>query len=758
MEGQRELPGLRDRLDELQDQTLAIITSFAGLVGYVWLVVNLWLIPGRQVPYQTWIGSGILCGSVCISLALKRRRLRVATNVLVWGVVLATACAAIAFSSPAIPYLFVVPVIFSSVLVGQSAHLLIAAIACFFIMIVNPGHAGPPWPSNEVPLPIMMGALVKRAVSVNAVLPVFIIALTAVSSVLFVRSLNTALAWFCHEYERARRNAEIARDGQAELRRTLKALDGATHRLERANHMLAGARNQAEEARRLKQQFAQAVSHELRTPLNLIIGFSELMTDSPEYYGGSLLPTYLRDLNIVHRNARHLQTLVDDVLDLARIEAAQMSIVPEVIEPATLVQDAVNTVRSLIESRGLDLRTEFQADLPPLWVDPVRIRQVLINLLNNAGRFTERGHVTISVQRTGDEVTFAVADTGVGIAVEDIHSIFEEFQQAERTGQLYRGGFGLGLVICQRFIELHGGRIWVESVVGQGSTFYFCLPLARARVDSALQASRAEPCPTPRGPGRDDPVLLVVSRNTSAAALLSRYVQRCHKVIVQDVEQVRRAVLQQLPQVIVLDTACEDVSLGGLTKLVQEWGAQQTVFLSSHFAGAIRQGQQPAVNGYLTKPLSRRTLWDTLRRFGEGVDRVLVIDDDKDFVSLIGRFLESSPVRRYQVTSAYSGEEGLALMNLHQPDLVLVDLMLPETHGFEIIERIRSNPTWEHIPVLIVSAQDEMQDYEPLADGILITQSKGFMPGEVVHWVQSAVDRTLTAPLGAPAPREAHVQ
>ena len=137
--------------------------------------------------------------------------------------------------------------------------------------------------------------------------------------------------------------------------------------------------------------------------------------------------------------------------------------------------------------------------------------------------------------------------------------------------------------------------------------------------------------------------------------------------------------------------------------------------------------------------------------------RVLVIDDDKDFVFLLSRFLENSPVRRYQVSRAYSGQEGLALMRIHQPDLILVDLMLPDTHGFKVIKRIRSNPAWEHIPVLIVSAQDEANDFEAFADRILIARPKGLSPREIVQWVQSAVDMTFTGAPGPPAPNLRYV-
>jgi signal transduction histidine kinase len=228
--------------------------------------------------------------------------------------------------------------------------------------------------------------------------------LVALASYLSENNLYTALDWLWHAYGLAHKNEQEAFERRAELRRALKALDEATHRLERANYMLVLAHDEAETARRLKQEFPQTISHELRTPLNLIVGFTELMIESPEHYKEPLAPAYLRDLNIVHRNASHLQKLVNDVLDLARIEAAQVAMLPEETDPAVLVREAVNTARSLIESRHLALHTEIEPDLPHLWVDPTRIRQVIFNLLNNAARFTEQGSVTVRVCRHGEVI------------------------------------------------------------------------------------------------------------------------------------------------------------------------------------------------------------------------------------------------------------------------------------------------------------------------------------------------------------------
>jgi signal transduction histidine kinase/CheY-like chemotaxis protein len=741
----QETPDLRDNLAQLQAESLKLIALLAGIFGYAWL---LWSMPPKYdepTPLSAWVGVGLLILGPSISLLLRERCLGIAAYVLIWSTLGATICAMLTFPSPATLYLLIAPVIFASAVLSQPAFVLIAATAGVVILGADLARTGAPLFSSDRPFPLQMMASVIQSLLGNTGLPLATIALVTLSSWLSARSLYTALAWFWHAYDRARRNERVARDQQAELKRILKALDEATHRLERANYMLTLARDQAEEAQRLKQQFAQTISHELRTPLNLIVGFAELMTQSPEYYGGQLPNAYRRDLNIMHRNACHLQELVNDVLDLARIEAAQMSILPRETDPVILAQEAANTARSLVEARGLALATEFEPNLPRLWVDPTRIRQVLFNLLNNAARFAERGSVTVSVRRQGEEVCFAVADTGIGIAPQDIPRIFDEFHQVDGSTQRRHGGAGLGLAISRRFIELHGGRIWVESQVSKGSTFYFCLPVYWSDL-AALPGSRSSGATRnlPVVKGSEEPVLLVVTRSLSAAALLSRYVRGFRTVIAPDLKQARYTAQQLIPQAVVVDKNCEEIDQTKLETLSQAWGLPGTPFMACPLPGEEPLRQRLAVDGYLIKPVSRQSLWDVLRQYGENVDRVLVVDDDQDFVLLMSRLLEDNPVRRYKVISAYTGREGLAMIRYHQPDLVLLDLMLPDMNGIQVIERVRSNAEWQHIPIVIVSAQDEMDHQVILKGPMMITKADGLKAGEVVQWVQNVVDATIS--------------
>jgi signal transduction histidine kinase/CheY-like chemotaxis protein len=723
---QKEVRYLRENLVDLQRDALRIIVLFVGAVGYIWLYVTTWQLPRVGVAgsgtVRSWIGGGLLILCTSLGYALSGRHPRIATHVFVWGVLGAVASVSEVF--PAGVYLFILPVIFASVLLSRLAFLLVSAVAALLTLAMSPVY--------------MAGG--EALLIPQVIFPAAMIAFVTLACWLSSRILFTTLAWAWNGYERALHNEQIARTRQAELGRALKALDEATHRLERTNYVLALARDQAEQARRFKQQFAQTISHELRTPLNLIVGFTELMAETPEYYGAHLPPAYTRDLSVVYRNACHLQSLVSDVLDLARIEAAQMVILAEETDPATLVREALETVRSVVESRHLALDDRIEDGLPALWVDPVRVRQVLYNLINNAIRVTEEGSITVTVSQQGREVIFAVADTGVGIAQEDIERIFEEFQQAGAGTRRHHGGAGLGLAISKRFVELHGGRIWAESTVDEGSTFYFGLPVERTEWDTlhgdyAPRAARAVSV-TEAG----ESVLLAVTRSISAATLLRRYVRGCRTVVVPNREGIRQAALDLIPQAVVVDSTCEKVDDAELEILARECGLSRIPFVVAPLPGEEVLRQRLAVDGYLVKPVSRQDVWDLMRWFGENVESILVVDDDRDFVRLLGRFLEESPVRRYQVTSAYSGQQALAKIRHHQPDLLMLDLGLPDLDGTQIIRHVHSNPAWKHIPIVTVSAQEEIDRQEMLMGPVTITKAEGATPGEVVRWLQSVVD------------------
>jgi signal transduction histidine kinase/CheY-like chemotaxis protein len=722
-------------LADLQAGSRRSAALLAGAFGYVWL--TLLVLPDVHVPRPAaaWVACPLLLLGAASSYRVAHRSSRQGSIALTMGMMIGACGVLLAFRSSGLAYLFIIPIILSSILLRKHEVYLVAGLSAVLTAAIAVGTLGLPAVSSEVWLPVV------------------IIALVAIVAWLSALDLYTALGWVWHGYEQACRNEQMARTGQAELRRALKALDEATYRLERTNYMLTIARDQAEEARRLKQQFAQTISHELRTPINLIVGFTELMAGSPEHYGTPLSPAYVRDLSIVHRNACHLRSLINDVLDLSRIEAAQMGLLFEEVDPAVLVKEAVDTARSMVESRGLALWAEIEEGLPSLWLDPTRIRQVLFNILSNAARFTESGSITVTLRREEEHLEFAVSDTGPGIAAADTGRIFEEFQQADASTRRRHEGAGLGLAISRRFVELHGGRIWVESQVGRGSTFRFTLPLRRTELP-ALSAYRAEAPRPPVAQGVSQPILLTVTRSPAAASLLAHYVQGTRMVAVPDLEQARTIASQVRPQAVLFDRASQPLDSESLEGLGRAWGLPDVPFVTCPLPGEEQLRQQLAVDGYLIKPVSRESVWDALRPFGACVDRVLVIDDDEDFGLLLTRMLEANPVRRYQVTYTASGLQGLTLVERHAPDLVFLDLKMPDVDGLQIIARMRSNPERRNLPIIAVSGEDELRREETVGGAMVVAKAGGLRPAEIVRWVQSVVDSAVNRPAAPAKPPE----
>ncbi len=270
--------------------------------------------------------------------------------------------------------------------------------------------------------------------------------------------------------QEASKRAEEARWHRAELHRTLKSLDLAWAQLQRANSELFYAREAADAALRFKSEFAAQISHELRTSLNLVLGFSETMAFSQDAYGVRLPAPYLRDVMEIHRNSRHLLALIDDVLDLSKLEAGRMGLRREPVDLGSMLCEAADIARPLVERKGLELVLELPQTLPMLMLDRTRIRQVVLNLLSNAVRATAHGRIVVTARSDGSQVIVHVSDTGIGISAEDLVRVFEEFYQSDGAAGS-TGAAGLGLAVSKRIVMLHGGRMWAESEVGVGSTF-----------------------------------------------------------------------------------------------------------------------------------------------------------------------------------------------------------------------------------------------------------------------------------------------
>jgi signal transduction histidine kinase/CheY-like chemotaxis protein len=571
---------------------------------------------------------------------------------------------------------------------------------------------------------------------------------------LVTRPLNTALDWSWRSYEQALAKTREAEHHRGELARALKGMEELCYRLEVANRELARAREAADEALRLKARFAALVSHELRIPLNIVTGFCEMMVTSPGSYDDQQLPPpYRLDLEAMWRAARHLADLVDDVLDLSQLDAHEMPLVKEPTSIAEVVAQAGAVVSPLLAGKGLSFEVDVPPDLPSVSADGVRLRQVIANLLKNALRFTDGGGVRLSVAAREGEVVVSVADTGIGIGPEDLPHVFEEFHQFAAAGPRRRGGTGLGLTISKRLVELHGGSMWLESRPSGGTTFSFSLPLcdnvAAVPVRDAWETwARVAPA----APALDGPVVAVVGRDQQAIRLLQRHLDG-YRVVPTPAHGVLAELAASDPvrAVVVARTMGHEEDSGD--DLLSELCA---ALPAPVVACAVQTGRADArelgVAEYLLKPVERAALDGALAAYPD-LRRAVVVDDDPEMARLLAAMLRSlRPDCR--VWTAFDGAEALALIRAHRPDVVLLDLLLPEVDGYEVLRRLRADDDLRDTPVVVVTAAEPTGSVVRAEIGA-VTRNGGLARGEFIRCLQAILD-SFQPPHGTPpAPREA---
>jgi signal transduction histidine kinase len=300
--------------------------------------------------------------------------------------------------------------------------------------------------------------------------------------------------WALFNYQRERRTTEALFENRQALERSLVRSQALSEELQETNSELEAARFAAEEAKHFRGQFLANMSHELRTPLNAIIGFSETMLRFPAMYDGITLPTaYEGDLSQIYNSGRQLLSLINDILDLSKVDAGKLELHLQRVEIGPIIESTLATAAGLLSGKSIRLERNLPDVLPQVWADEGRIRQVLMNLYSNAVKFTDSGSITLTVRETGEGVLFSVKDTGMGIDPAYHEVIFEEFKQANNSaGRDPRSGSGLGLTISRQLLNLMGGRIWVESERGKGSAFNFVVQLYRYQDDGSQPKRPAE--------------------------------------------------------------------------------------------------------------------------------------------------------------------------------------------------------------------------------------------------------------------------
>jgi signal transduction histidine kinase/CheY-like chemotaxis protein len=475
--------------------------------------------------------------------------------------------------------------------------------------------------------------------------------------------------------------------------------------------------HQLEAANRHKSEFLASMSHELRTPLNAIIGFSEVLLERLFGDLNEKQEEYQRD---ILDSGRHLLLLINDILDLSKVEAGHMELERGCFSLPEALENGLTMVRERASRHGIELDLQVDPDLDVIEADERKVKQVVFNLLSNAVKFTpDGGRVGITAGLDGGEVRITVWDTGIGIAPEDQARIFEEFQQVGGLERQRQEGTGLGLALARRFVELHGGSLGVESTVGQGSRFSFTLP---ARITSPVEAVAEVAKPTESGMERDSPIVLVVEDDPQAAELLRLYLEGagCRVEMAWDGEDGFIKSCHLHPALITLDLLLP--KLDGWDLLVRLKGEPTTREIPVVIVSIKEErgkGFALGASDYLVKPVSREELVNALQRVGlprrprEAVT-VLAIDDDPLALELVDAILSGEG---FQVRKASGGAEGLAVARQATPALIILDLLMPEVDGFTVVERLRADPTTAAIPIVILTSKNLTADEKARLNG-----------------------------------------
>jgi CheY-like chemotaxis protein len=525
-----------------------------------------------------------------------------------------------------------------------------------------------------------------------------------------------------------------------------------------ANERIAALRQIAEDAQKAKAAFVAKVSHELRTPLNMITGLVSLIVETPEIYAMALSPEMKEDLKVVHRNCEYLSALINDVLDLSQVEAGRLTLYRERVGLKAILDSALEVVRPLVEKKALGLQVTVPSDLPPVYCDQTRIQQVILNLVSNAARFTEKGGIAVRVSKQDAHVVVSVSDTGPGIPPKDAERIFEPFCQG--VSELWRdkAGSGLGLSISKQFIELHGGRIWLESEVGIGTTFKFQLPISPpldhvarpsrwvtedwTRIERAFRSDRT---------GLSDQSFKPRLVLCDDAGVLYHAFLRCSDEVdlvnASDLAQAARELALCPAHALVLNAA----SFERLWPLMERARLEvlDTPIIGCSIPPQAERALQAGATDYLVKPVTRVELREAIRALGKPVRRVLVVDDDPDVVRLFTRMLRALD-GTIEVATASSGRQALDELRRLSPDLVLLDLAMPDGDGWEVLASKDREAEIKDVPVVIVSARDPT-DHPLSTDLLLATMGKGLSINDLLR-CSLEISALLLRPDAAPDP------
>ncbi len=547
----------------------------------------------------------------------------------------------------------------------------------------------------------------------------------------------------------------------AQLQRTIEELELANEKTKLKAKELSIARDQAQEADRLKSEFLASMSHELRTPLNSIIGFTGIILQG---LTGDLNDEQKKQLRMVYESARHLLELINDVLDLSKIEAGRIEIIPVEFDINGLVGIVEKMVSPMIKEKELTLEIEIAEDVPEtIYSDKNRIKQIIINLLSNAIKFSESGAIRLTVRSSGLDpksrpeefrkerlsgtrsptscIIFAVSDAGIGIQSEHIEDIFDEFKQIEGPLKEKPCGTGLGLAISRKIVEMMGGRIWVESEYHKGSFFQFTIPF---KIKGDERSKKTMVLPKTLDP--DKKLVLTIDDEVEAQKILETYLKNEGYEVIQayNAEDALEMAQKFHPFAITLDIMMPGKDGWDILHELKENSRTRDIpVICISVLDNREMGLSLGAIEYLVKPIEKYELIEELKRLEKkfSIYDILIVDDEPRDAELLAQYLREEG--NYTIRKAYGGEDGIYMAMESQPDLIILDLMMPGTDGFEVIRHLKKFPKTKDIPIIIASSKRLNQEETVfLNDNIEKIVRKGkFKKEDLLEGVKSTLNK-----------------